>query len=171
MKFQNELDYQRAVEIFRQLRFPMRSAEAKSSSKVSDALAKPTSASVIQRPAIYDSYGASPPPAIGVYQAQVSNDLNNTACVLPRTFSSAESRFFKDHPTAPPDFIRPSSTWSMSTAKQSETTSSTTLGRPPASPNSALEPSWSSHFEKRVHSHRFYPNDGYYASLLPSYYQ
>jgi hypothetical protein len=154
MKFQNDSDYQRAVDIFRQHHFPVRSAGIKSNSTISDTLLRPASASVIQSSFIYDPCGTSTLPPIAVYQTPRTNDSNNTEYVRPRPFSSTESRFFVDPPTASSDAVRPSSAWSMSSARRSEA-SSTTLGPPLARPGSALEPYRSSRFEKRVGSYHF----------------
>ncbi len=140
MRFKNEADYQRVVEIFERLNFPINNAGNKDSPAAPRRILGPTPASVIQ--SSVHSYVRDQPSISDVAKNCETRDthtLNDACYALPRPFLTDESPFFRRSHTASSDTARPRSEWSLDGSRASDTVPSISFGEPLVRPSSVLD--------------------------------
>lgn len=140
MRFKNDADYQRVVDIFQGLKFPINNAGNTGTIAAPMRPLRPASAILIPNPS--HSCVRDQPSVSNVaknYETRASNTVNNASHTLPRPFLTEESHFFRRSDTASSETARPGSSLSLDGSRASDTVSSMSFGEPLVRPNSVLD--------------------------------
>lgn len=143
MRFKNNAGYQRAINVFQQLKFPIRNAGNRNAPVVPPQLGplRPASTSLIPDQSKYFlGSQTSIPNLTKPYETSTPGTVSNASYALLRPFSAAESPFFRRPQTASSEITRPDSSWSLDGTRPAETVSSISFSQPPRRPSSVLEP-------------------------------
>jgi hypothetical protein len=154
MRFKNEADYQRVVEIIEGLEFPIHNAVNKDGPVAPTMPLRPASATPIQNSVgSIVRYQPSNSDAVKNLVTQSSSTVNDACYTLARPFLMEESPFFRQSETASSYTARPGSAWSLDSSRASDTASSISFGDPLVMPSSVfndVRPTSASQFERTV---------------------
>jgi hypothetical protein len=140
MRFKNIDDYQRVINIFGGLKFPINNAEHKGTPVASMRPLRPASASLIHNPSLsYIRDQSSTSDVAKNYEARSSTTSNHASYTLNRPFLTEESPFFRRSHAASSETARPSSSLSLDGSRASDTVSSMSSGEPLVRPNLVLD--------------------------------
>lgn len=154
MRFKNEADYQRVVEIIEGLKIPIHNAVNKDGPVAPIIPLRSASATLIQNPVGSNvRYQLSNSDAAKNWVTQSSSTVNDACYTLARPLLTEESPFFRRSETASSYTARPGSAWSLDSSKASDTASSISFGDPLMRPSSVFNdarPTSASQLERMV---------------------
>jgi hypothetical protein len=140
MRFKNNQDYEKTVDLFLRLKFPIRNAGNKTAPTAPPRPARPASASLIPTQSQhFHAHQTSDLYSAKTYAAPAAAAISSTSYDLPRPFSPAESPFFTRSHTASSETVRPRSSISLENGRPLETVSSMSFGELFSRPNSVLQ--------------------------------
>jgi hypothetical protein len=137
MRFKNYADYQRVVNVFEQLKFPINNAVNREAPMRP---LRPASASLVQHPS--RTYIRNQPSTSNVaknYETRASSTVNEASDALPRPCLTEDSPFFRRSHTASSETVRPGSSWSLDGSRVSDTVSSMSSNETLVRANSVLD--------------------------------
>jgi hypothetical protein len=140
MRFKSDADYQRVVDIFEGLKFPINNAGNRGTPAALMRPLRPASANLIQDPS--HSYIRDQPSISDMaknYNTRASGAVNGASCALNRPFLTEESPFLRRSHTASSETARPGSSLSLDGSRISDTASSMSFGEPLVRPNSVFD--------------------------------
>jgi hypothetical protein len=140
MRFKNDADYEKVVDIFGRLKFPISNAGNTGTPAAPMRPLRPAPASLIQNPPFsHIRYQSSISEVTKNYETRASNALNDASYALPRPLLTEESPFFRRSHTASSETARPGSSLSLDGPRASDTASSMSFREPLVRPNSVLD--------------------------------
>jgi hypothetical protein len=159
MRFNNETDYRRVVEIFNRVRLPIKPASGQAGTTAVVQPTRPASASVIEKSSVFDNYSSSYSRSMNTSKLPDENVSQSPSCALSRPTTMGDSPYFGMPHTASFDSVKPGSGWPLSSTNTPHTISSNSFTHPSTKPsdrfNAALDNVWPSQSGKEVRKDTF----------------